>query len=164
MLEELYRKNRKKYIALADRVVKNKADAEDAVQEAFIKAIKYFDSFDENKGKLTSWFSFILWHCAIDILRKKEKAEEDNIDFYKNICDTIDYPSRIHNRVDIELINEAQPSIVHQKIVYLYYLRQYTTNDISSITGETENNIRQICTRFRQRVRNAYGFVVNKNG
>src|SRR3989339_877600 len=56
---------------LAIAIVKNESDAEEVVQEAFIKAYWFLGSFDR-RSKFSSWFSRILINCAYKHISKRQ--------------------------------------------------------------------------------------------
>lgn len=57
----------------AGSILKNTADAEDAVQETWIKVFKYIDSFDESKGaSYKGWIGTICKRVCIDLIRKRQ--------------------------------------------------------------------------------------------
>jgi RNA polymerase sigma-70 factor, ECF subfamily len=57
---------------LAFRLTGNEQDAEDVVQEAFLKAYRSFGSFD-SRASFSTWIHSIASHCAIDLLRRKSR-------------------------------------------------------------------------------------------
>ncbi len=61
-----------KAMALALNILKNKQDAEDACQDAFIQIYHNLQGFDFNK-KFKDWFYAILYHRCIDMVRKKRR-------------------------------------------------------------------------------------------
>lgn len=63
---------------LAYRMTGNEQDAEDVVQEAFLKAYRHFPRFD-SRAAFSTWIHRIAANCAIDVLRRRRrrKAGED---------------------------------------------------------------------------------------
>ena len=65
------------------RVTGRAEDAEDVVQETFLKAYRQLDRFEE-RSSFGTWLHRIAWNCAVDLLRsrpKREQAEEaDTLD------------------------------------------------------------------------------------
>jgi len=55
---------------LAYRMLGNGAEAEEAAQEAFVRAYKYLDSYDPNRSFKT-WLLSITSHYCIDCIRKR---------------------------------------------------------------------------------------------
>jgi RNA polymerase sigma-70 factor (ECF subfamily) len=59
---------------LAYRMTGNAHDAEDVVQEAFLKAYRGLDRFDE-RSHVGSWLYRIAANCAFDVLRARHRRE-----------------------------------------------------------------------------------------
>jgi RNA polymerase sigma-70 factor, ECF subfamily len=63
---------------VAYRVTGNPDDAEDVVQETFLKAYRQLDRFEE-RASFGTWVHRIAWNCSVDLLRsrpRREQAEE----------------------------------------------------------------------------------------
>jgi len=60
---------------LAYRMTRNEHDAEDVVQEAFLKAYRSLDRFEE-RAHFGSWIYRIAANCAYDSLRARERRQE----------------------------------------------------------------------------------------
>jgi RNA polymerase sigma-70 factor (ECF subfamily) len=60
---------------LAYRMTGNEEDAEDVVQEAFLKAYRRLDQF-EDRANFGSWVYRIAANCAFDVLRGRARQEE----------------------------------------------------------------------------------------
>ena len=61
--------------SVAYRILGNAADADDAVQEALLRAWKKFGSFT-GKAKLSSWVYRVTANIAYDMLRKRQREEK----------------------------------------------------------------------------------------
>ncbi len=73
-----------KIYAIAYKLMRNREDAEDIMQDSFIKFIKNIQSF-EGRSTLYSWLYKITVNTAVEKLRRKN-PEQFQIDF-----DTVDY-------------------------------------------------------------------------
>jgi len=71
---ELFDRHYKRFLATAQRTLRSRDDAEDAVQEAFIRVYKYGKKFPSNGGKFRPWASTILKNCMADQINKYKKA------------------------------------------------------------------------------------------
>jgi RNA polymerase sigma-70 factor (ECF subfamily) len=60
---------------LAYRMTGNEHDAEDVVQEAFLKAYRSLDRF-EDRSQVGSWLYRIAANCAYDVLRRRKRRED----------------------------------------------------------------------------------------
>jgi RNA polymerase sigma-70 factor (ECF subfamily) len=65
------------------KIVISHDDADDVLQNTFIKAWKAFDKF-ENKSKLYTWFYRIATNESITFINLKKKKQEDTIEDYQN--------------------------------------------------------------------------------
>ena len=70
-LEEMFVASRKRFLAIAYSVLRNRDDAEDAVQEAFLSAHRHIRSF-EGRSALRTWLTRIVLNAAL-MLRRKRK-------------------------------------------------------------------------------------------
>jgi RNA polymerase sigma-70 factor (ECF subfamily) len=57
---------------LAYRVTGNEQDAEDVVQDAFLKAYNHFGRFD-SRASFATWIHRIATNCSIDLLRRRSR-------------------------------------------------------------------------------------------
>jgi RNA polymerase sigma-70 factor (ECF subfamily) len=74
--ERLYELHAGRMKSLALHMLGSRADAEDAVQEAFIKVYRAVRGFEGN-STLTTWIYRILLNCCYDALRKRQRLAED---------------------------------------------------------------------------------------
>ena len=73
--EELVLRHMQKVLAVAQRITKNREDAEDVVQESFQKAFLHLDDFEE-KSRLSTWLTRIVLNEAFALLRRRRGVFE----------------------------------------------------------------------------------------
>lgn len=79
---ELYENNYKMVYRLAFRYSKSNQDAEDIMQETFIKAFKGIKNFDFNiSSNFSAWICQIGIHCSLDYLRKSKRRKADKTQY-----------------------------------------------------------------------------------
>ncbi|MFH0804500.1 MAG: sigma-70 family RNA polymerase sigma factor [Candidatus Zambryskibacteria bacterium] len=71
---ELFDRHNKRFLKIAERALRSKDDAEDAVQEAFVKIYKYGKKFPSNGGKFAPWSNTILRNCIADQINKYKNS------------------------------------------------------------------------------------------
>jgi RNA polymerase sigma factor (sigma-70 family) len=76
---ELSRPHSKRILLTLYRITKNWHDAEDALQEALMKAFLHLDSF-QGKANFSTWFTSIAVNSALMLLRRRRGAREIAID------------------------------------------------------------------------------------
>jgi RNA polymerase sigma-70 factor (ECF subfamily) len=75
---ELYETHYEMIYRLAYRYVKSQPDAEDILQETFIKAFKAIQKFDFNiSSNFSAWIYQICVRCSYDYHRKRKKTKAD---------------------------------------------------------------------------------------
>ena len=72
---ELYNRYSPKMLAVCYRFAHNREDAEDMLQEGFIKVFTQIHTF-ENRGAFEGWIRRIIVHTCINILKKNKKFNE----------------------------------------------------------------------------------------
>ncbi|MFC2166293.1 RNA polymerase sigma factor [Acidobacteriota bacterium] len=71
----LFEENKRRIIGLAYQYTKNIEDAEDILQDTFIKAYNSLQRFDiQDHTNFTSWLYRIGINCSIDHLRKSKRG------------------------------------------------------------------------------------------
>ena len=69
--EEMFVASRPKFVRMAYAVLRNREDAEDAVQNAFLSGYRHLCTF-EGRSALTTWFTRIVLNAALMIRRKRK--------------------------------------------------------------------------------------------
>ncbi len=75
--ESLYTVHSARMKSLAFHLLGNRSDAEDTVQEAFLKVYRALNSFEGNSS-ISTWIYRILLNCCYDALRKRQRLAEDS--------------------------------------------------------------------------------------
>jgi RNA polymerase sigma-70 factor, ECF subfamily len=77
--EKLVRVHGGRLLSVARRFLPNNEDAQDAVQEAFIKAFRAIGTFEE-RAQLHTWLHRILVNTALMKIRARKRRPEESID------------------------------------------------------------------------------------
>src|SRR5262245_52045214 len=78
-LEELFRRYRQPAYRVAYRLLGNEADALDAVQEGFVKALTHLDSF-QGRSSFKTWLLRVVSNAALDLGRQRGRREALSLD------------------------------------------------------------------------------------
>lgn len=97
--EELYKKTYPRAYAVAVQTMKNREDALDVLQEAYVSVFKNIDSL-QDESKLNAWVSKIVGNRCIDYLRKYRGKNEPTL-FGEMISDDSSNMISNENRVVI---------------------------------------------------------------
>lgn len=155
-IEELYNKSFSQYVSRFTRSTGSEAIAEDVVHDAFERAMKYWDAYDETQ-EIERWFARILRNSYRDFMKAERGQLTEELDEFaiQGVeCDGL--IRRIWKEVEA-LIDVANP--VHKEILTLHYLKDYTATDISRFTDHSLSNVCQVISRFRNKVRTIYGIA-----
>jgi RNA polymerase sigma-70 factor (ECF subfamily) len=98
--------------SLAFHLLGSRADAEDTVQEAFLKVYRAVRGF-EGQSSLSTWIYRILINCCYDVMRKQQRLAEKpaRVDFATDAK----LPLKIALERALSLLNERQ------RIVFLMF-------------------------------------------
>jgi RNA polymerase sigma-70 factor (ECF subfamily) len=77
---------------LAFRMTRNEHDAEDVVQETFLKAYRRLDQF-ESRANFGSWVYRIGANCALDLMRSRARREEQSLERDENEAGEVALPA-----------------------------------------------------------------------
>lgn len=150
-IETYYRENSNKLIKFARKRVGNYCLylAEEAVQEAFFKALKYYRAYDK-EGDFDKWFGKILTNCINDI---KNNERDRGVNHSKEIDDQKDMsiePRAITKELS-DLIATQKPQ--HIEILTMYFLQGFRTKEIAEYLSMSDDRVRYFVSSFRKRVR-----------
>src|SRR6266571_3977831 len=79
VLEELFDRYRLPAYRVAHRLLGNEADALDAVQEGFVKALSHLDGF-QGRSSFKTWLLRVVSNAALDLGRKRGRREYVSLD------------------------------------------------------------------------------------
>lgn len=77
--EDLVRKTHKQAYGLAYRLTGNASEAEDLVQESFVRAFRFFHRYD-TELPFTSWLYRIMTNAHVDSLRRRGRLKTTSLD------------------------------------------------------------------------------------
>ncbi|HQU57528.1 MAG TPA: RNA polymerase sigma factor, partial [Chitinophagaceae bacterium] len=131
---ELYNKYSPKMLAVCYRFAHNREDAEDMLQEGFIKVFLQLHNF-ESRGSFEGWIRRIIVHTCINILKKNKKFNE-SVDIIhatgvKVREDSV--PAIIQAKQVVECIRMLP--IGYRTVLNLYAIEGYSHREISKILG-----------------------------
>lgn len=154
VVDTYYRENYNALIKRSKNRLGSIQDAEDAVQDAFVNALKYFESCSIDFDR---WFKVILSNACKKVEREKRAAG-----LTKSIDDAMDevephIPDHIkdHFRNHMEQLANAKVSY-NKEVVRLHILYGYTSKEISELLGISNDLAKKNISLFVQEVREIY--------
>jgi len=76
---ELVRRTRRDGYRLARRILRRHEDADDALQDSYVKAFRALDRFEEGRA-FGPWFATIVARTALSALRQEKRRAADSLD------------------------------------------------------------------------------------
>jgi RNA polymerase sigma-70 factor, ECF subfamily len=161
---ELYERHSRKVLPRIYRITKNREDAEDAFQDAVLRAFVHLKSF-EGRSNFTSWLTRIAINSALMILRKRRGGEVS----FEQISDDSEKNSRTWEPRDLaetaeagyvrreteELLRKAIQRLpcIFREAVELHLDREYSTNEIAQELGISPSATKTRLMRARKTMR-----------
>lgn len=134
------------------RFVGSKEDAEDIVQETFVKAWKNLKNYSRQSSQFKTWLMRIARNTAIDYLRKKKhlpfsmlEGNDEEEWFAENVPDEMPLPDEIAAHTDdVEGMEEAIQKLapIYREVLSLYYGNNFSFEEIAAISGISVNTLK----------------------
>jgi RNA polymerase sigma-70 factor (ECF subfamily) len=146
--EALYNRFSPRMLGVCYRYARNREDAEDMLQEGFMKIYSQIHQF-RNTGALEGWIRKIIVHTCINILKKNKKFSES--------VDLI-HASGVHiNENNITSMLQAKQVVEcirllpmgYRTVLNLYAIEGFSHKEIGSILDIEESTSRSQYTRAR---------------
>jgi RNA polymerase sigma factor (sigma-70 family) len=146
---ELYNRYSPKMLAVCYRFAHNREDAEDMLQEGFIKIFSQIHTF-QNKGAFEGWIRRITVHTCINHLKKNKRFNESvDIIFASSVqVREESVPSIVQAKQVVECIRILP--IGYRTVLNLYAIEGYSHKEIGGMLDIEESTSRSQYTRARQ--------------
>jgi len=147
MQEELYRRFSPRMYAVCLRYAGNAEEAEDILQEGFIKIFKKLDSF-RSEGSFEGWVRRIFVNTAIEHFRRKRylspvtEKEENTIEAkFTSVLD------ELAEKDILALVQELSPG--YRTVFNMYVVEGYTHKEIADMLGISEGTSKSQLSRAK---------------
>lgn len=144
-------------LTLAYNIVLNREDAEEIVQDAFVKAFVSLKTFKGN-ARFSTWFYRIVVNTSLNKRKLKKLStitiEEHAAEEIPN--DMTDAINQYNNEEQKRFIKAALDSLAEGERICLtmYYLNELSVDEINLLTGFSVSNIKVLLYRGRKHVYN----------
>ena len=134
------------------KVHQNTADAEDIVQEAYTRAIKYSNTFEQGKS-FDKWFSTILFNAFRDW--KSEQFHRNDVEEY---TEQHSEPV-IENDVKSDVINNIVKEIpnveneIHREVLKFHFIHALKIVEIVHLLDINRRAVQHIISNFQTRMK-----------
>ena len=138
-------------LTVSRRYMKNEVDAEDVLQDSFIKIFQAFNQFDPNKGSLDGWMKRIVINTALKQYRaQKQQFPTDNLEHNNEVFILPSVYEKLHEEDLIQLISSIPEG--YRQVFNLYALEGYSHKEIAEMLGIAEASSRSSLSRARMHI------------
>jgi RNA polymerase sigma factor (sigma-70 family) len=146
--QELYQRYSPKMLSVCYRYAKSREDAEDMLQEGFIKVFTLITQF-EQRGSLEGWILRTIVHTCINHLKKYKKfSEHVDLMHAETLMSNEEYlPGMLQAKQIIECIRQLP--IGYRTVLNLFALEGYSHREIGKLLDIEESTSRSQYTRAK---------------
>ena len=139
-LESAIKQHGDKLFRMALAIVGNKSDAEDAVQDTFIKLLEKNTAFDSPEHEKA-------WLVRVTVNLCKSRLRSNWLRKTEPLLES--YPAQNPEQESlVEQIMALPPK--YRTVIHLFYYEGYSTQEIADMTAQKESAVRQQLTRARR--------------
>jgi RNA polymerase sigma-70 factor (ECF subfamily) len=134
-------------------VLRNAADAEDAVQEAFLRVLRHRDTLDEVRDRRV-WLIRIVWNIVLDRKRRaKTRPETDDVAELARVLpaeglSAEDRAAAAQHHAQVLACVETLPA-KEREVLMLSAFEELSSVEIAQVLGITESSVRSRLFRAR---------------
>lgn len=158
---ELVDKYKSYAYTIAQKILQNRPDAEEATQDAFIKAFHHLAGFNR-ESKFSTWLYRIVFNTAISYKRKNKQQ-------FQSLENTfVEYRQEAEGMLEKsdkkKFLNQALAKLneADRTALSLFYLEEFSLEEIAVITGMQANTAKVRIHRARQRLADELKSILNK--
>lgn len=139
---------------IAYRLLNNREDAEEVVQDAFVKVYRSLSGFRKD-SKFSTWLFRIVYNTAIS-KRRLRKPGFHSLEELHSLKDDLD-PWEQESELDEErgmILEKAMQQLAEEDrvLITLFYIHESSVEEIHSITGLSKSNIKVKLFRARKKL------------
>lgn len=141
--------------SLARFLMRNQEDAEDVVQEASLRAFRFFASF--RGGSSRAWFLSIVRNAAFTAL-KRHRSDETNVEFDEELHGAegtaVDPGIELDREMDRQTVRNAIDELPPEfrEVITLRELEEYSYKEIADIAGIPIGTVMSRLARAREQL------------
>jgi RNA polymerase sigma-70 factor (ECF subfamily) len=168
-LDELFRRYRQPAYRVAYRLLGNEADALDAVQEGFIKALTHLQGF-QGRSSFKTWLLRVVSNAALDLGRQRGRRDAVSLDTPHQAGDTVhpqlltdDEAAQGLERADLRrLLDQALATLseVQRQTFVLYADGELSYREVAEAMGTSIGTVMSRLFYARQKLR---GYLNERN-
>jgi RNA polymerase sigma-70 factor (ECF subfamily) len=115
-------------VNIAKRFTQNQMDAEDLVQDTYIRAFKFYDTFQQGSN-CRAWLYTIMKNMFFNYYRKKKNITEIHVDEFPEKPEFSNAENVLAREELLKLMEKIREEF--KRVIILFHLEGYTLKEIS---------------------------------
>jgi len=158
---ELVNKYKSYAFTIALKILDSRPEAEEAAQDAFIKAYHHLGGFNR-ESKFSTWLYRIAFNTAVSYKRKRKGSFQS----FENVI--VEYGQEGEGMLERndkkKFIQQAMTKLneADRLAITLFYLQEFSLEEIAEITGMQTNTVKVRVHRARQRLADELTSILQK--
>jgi len=161
--DQLVFRHERRVFTVAQRILNNREDAEDATQESFLKAFLHLSTFQE-KSRFSTWLTRITMNESFMVLRRRrrnlEVSQDRPDDDVKSVASTFvdhcrnpeeSFRDQERSKFLTEAINRLSPKL--RSTILLYDIEEHSANETAQMLGTTIAAVKSRLNHGREKLR-----------
>lgn len=139
----------------SNEILQNVTDAEDAVQEAFIRIEKNLDQIHNLPDDIRAIYCVnIVKNISLDMLRKKKRRHTANMDDFCSVADSLSIEETVVEKCTVDEIKKAMRKLAEKdyELLYLYLFKELQPIEIAEIMHISSENVRVSIHRAKKKL------------
>lgn len=153
--DTIYRTYQKQMLFVAERILHNRSDAEDAVQNALLRISRQVKYLPQNETALRAYVLTAAKHAALDLLPKQSRdADIEQLvvsgseDLFEKLAASQDY--------DRLLASMRCLPLKYREVLMLRYVQELEVKQIAKLLGRSRSTVHKQLTRAKQMLTKIY--------
>ena len=147
--EELYRLYARAMFNVSLRITNDQAEAEDVLQEAFVSAFQYLNTFNQT-ASFGAWLKRIVVNKALNHIKRRRL---DTIPIEDEL-DIVEAHDEVDLKYDVAQVKRAMEQLPdgYRTVFSLYLIEGYDHREIAEIMGVTESTSKSQFNRSKKKL------------
>jgi RNA polymerase sigma-70 factor (ECF subfamily) len=148
------------------RIVNQQEEAEDVLQEAFVKMFKQINTFRE-EASFGAWFKRVVINCALNHVKQRQRLEI-KVEKFKNENDTPIFEEDEESNLPDFSVSEIKSAMEllpegYRIVFSLYLFEEFSHKEIADELGITESTSKSQLNRAKKKMREILEFGMKNN-
>lgn len=143
----------RKIYALCQSKLISRADAEDATQETFSRALPRIDEV-RNPHALGAWLRAIAQHVCVDLIRRNRRRKTEPIELFP-VATRADSIDDADDREQLAILISELPK-EQREVLLLYYYQNMSYDEMAEWLGVARSTVNERLSKARQQLKRKF--------